>query len=635
MLYFAVLFNATKLKSYDNIWFEFGFKIGKDDNMRGLLKYLKGYTKQCIFGPLFKLLEACFELTVPIIMANIIDVGIANGDTSYIFKMCGLLVLMGVLGLCSAVTAQFFAASAAYGFGTALRADMFKKINSLSMKQTDSFGAASLITRMTGDINRMESGVNMFLRLFLRSPFIVIGAMVAAFTVNSDAAKIFLVAVPVLAIIIFFIMKISVPFYKKAQKSLDDVSKTTRENLKGVRVIRAFSAQQKEKDDFKNQNKELLNINMKVGGISALLNPVTYIVVNLAIIAVIWQGGKYVNGGTMLQGEVIALVNYLTQILVALIVLAQLIVTLNKALASSVRVAAVMNLTTDMKDGTETEIDKNAPALEFSDVTFSYGDSLDGGSSKSDLLKTESSNADYSKKDYSKASLKNVSFTLNQGETLGIIGGTGSGKSTLAGLIPRFYDTTSGTVKIFGKDVRDYKLSFLHKLIGYVPQKASLVSGTVRSNMQWRKKDATDEEIISALKIAQAYDFITEKDGLDTIVSQGGKNFSGGQRQRLTVARALVDNPKILIMDDSSSALDLMTEAKLRAAVSNLGKDTTCVIVSQRISAIRTADIILVLDDGVPAGMGKHNELVNTCDIYKEICDTQIPEETKGGENND
>lgn len=608
--------------------------------MRGLLKYLKGYTKQCIFGPLFKLLEACFELTVPIIMANIIDVGIANGDSSYIFKMCGLLVLMGVLGLCSAVTAQFFAASAAYGFGTALRADMFKKINSLSMKQTDSFGAASLITRMTGDINRMESGVNMFLRLFLRSPFIVIGAMVAAFTVNSDAAKIFLVAVPVLAIIIFFIMKVSVPFYKKAQKSLDDVSKTTRENLKGVRVIRAFSAQQKEKEDFKNQNRELLNVNMKVGGISALLNPVTYIVVNLAIIAVIWQGGKYVNGGTMLQGEVIALVNYLTQILVALIVLAQLIVTLNKALASSVRVAAVMNLNTDMKDGTETEIDKNAPALEFSDVTFSYGDSLDESSSKSDSLKSDSLNADSLNADslnadYLKASLKNVSFTLNQGETIGIIGGTGSGKSTLAGLIPRFYDTTKGTVKVFGKDVRDYKLSFLHNLIGYVPQKASLVSGTVRSNMQWRKKDATDEEIISALKIAQAYDFIMEKDGLDTVVSQGGKNFSGGQRQRLTVARALVDNPKILIMDDSSSALDLMTEAKLRAAVSNLGKDTTCVIVSQRISAIRSADIILVLDDGVPVGMGKHSDLVNTCDIYKEICDTQIPEETKGGENND
>lgn len=569
---------------------------------------------------MFKLLEACFELTVPIIMANIIDVGIANGDSAYIFKMCGLLVLMGVLGLCSAVTAQFFAASAAYGFGTALRADMFKKINSLSMKQTDRFGAASLITRMTGDINRMESGVNMFLRLFLRSPFIVIGAMIAAFTVNSDAAKIFLVAVPVLAIIIFFIMKVSVPFYKKAQKSLDDVSKITRENLKGVRVIRAFSAQRKEKEDFKNQNRELLNINMKVGGISALLNPVTYIVVNLAIIAVIWQGGKYVNNGTMLQGEVIALVNYLTQILVALIVLAQLIVTLNKALASSVRVAAVMNLSTDMKDGTETEIDKNAPALEFSDVTFSYGDSV---------------NSDSQDADYSKASLKNVSFTLNHGQTIGIIGGTGSGKSTLAGLIPRFYDTTMGKVKVFGKDVRDYKLSFLHKLIGYVPQKASLVSGTVRSNMQWRKKDATDEEIISALKIAQAYDFIMEKDGLDTVVSQGGKNFSGGQRQRLTVARALVDNPKILIMDDSSSALDLMTEAKLRAAVSNLGNDITCVIVSQRISAIRSADIILVLDDGVPVGMGKHSELINTCDIYKEICDTQIPEETKGGENND
>lgn len=576
--------------------------------MVSLLKYLKGYTKQCIFGPLFKMLEACFELTVPIIMAHIIDVGIANGDSGYIMKKCGLLVLMGVFGLISALTAQYFAASAAYGFGTAVRHDMFKKINSLSMNQLDSFGASSLITRITGDINRAEAGVNQFLRLFLRSPFIVIGAVIAAFTVDRKSAMVFLVAVPVLALIIYFIMKVSVPFYKRSQTSLDKVSKITRENLSGVRVIRAFSRQKKETEDFSAANEELFGINMKVGGISALLNPLTYIVVNLAIVAVIQIGGYRVWNGEMMQGEVVALVNYLTQILVALIVLAQLIVTMTKALASAARISAVMRLEPDMTEGSAESGNEDSPALEFDNVAFCYGSS-------------------------SEAVLENVSFTLERGQSIGIIGGTGSGKSTLVNLIPRFYDASRGTVRLFGRDVREYKYSALHRMIGYVPQKASLISGTIRTNMKWRDKNADDSEIKTALKTAQAYDFIFEKDGLDTAVAQGGRNFSGGQRQRLTIARALVGNPDILILDDSSSALDLLTEARLKSAIAGNGAEMTRVIVSQRISTIRDADVILVLDDGRPVGMGSHSELIRDCEVYREICMTQIPEETEDADN--
>lgn len=576
--------------------------------MVSLLKYLKGYTKQCIFGPLFKMLEACFELTVPIIMAHIIDVGIANGDSGYIMKKCGLLVLMGVFGLISALTAQYFAASAAYGFGTAVRHDMFKKINSLSMNQLDSFGASSLITRITGDINRAEAGVNQFLRLFLRSPFIVIGAVIAAFTVDHKSAMVFLVAVPVLALIIYFIMKVSVPFYKRSQTSLDKVSKITRENLSGVRVIRAFSRQKKETEDFSAANEELFGINMKVGGISALLNPLTYIVVNLAIVAVIQIGGYRVWNGEMMQGEVVALVNYLTQILVALIVLAQLIVTMTKALASAARISAVMRLEPDMTEGSAESGNEDSPALEFDNVAFCYGSS-------------------------SEAVLENVSFTLERGQSIGIIGGTGSGKSTLVNLIPRFYDASRGTVRLFGRDVREYKYSALHRMIGYVPQKASLISGTIRTNMKWRDKNADDSEIKTALKTAQAYDFIFEKDGLDTAVAQGGRNFSGGQRQRLTIARALVGNPDILILDDSSSALDLLTEARLKSAIAGNGAEMTRVIVSQRISTIRDADVILVLDDGRPVGMGSHSELIRDCEVYREICMTQIPEETEDADN--
>lgn len=576
--------------------------------MVSLLKYLKGYTKQCIFGPLFKMLEACFELTVPIIMAHIIDVGIANDDSGYIMKKCGLLVLMGVFGLISALTAQYFAASAAYGFGTAVRHDMFKKINSLSMNQLDSFGASSLITRITGDINRAEAGVNQFLRLFLRSPFIVIGAVIAAFTVDRKSAMVFLVAVPVLALIIYFIMKVSVPFYKRSQTSLDKVSKITRENLSGVRVIRAFSRQKKETEDFSAANEELFGINMKVGGISALLNPLTYIVVNLAIVAVIQIGGYRVWNGEMMQGEVVALVNYLTQILVALIVLAQLIVTMTKALASAARISAVMRLEPDMTEGSAESGNEDSPALEFDNVAFCYGSS-------------------------SEAVLENVSFTLERGQSIGIIGGTGSGKSTLVNLIPRFYDASRGTVRLFGRDVREYKYSALHRMIGYVPQKASLISGTIRTNMKWRDKNADDSEIKTALKTAQAYDFIFEKDGLDTAVAQGGRNFSGGQRQRLTIARALVGNPDILILDDSSSALDLLTEARLKSAIAGNGAEMTRVIVSQRISTIRDADVILVLDDGRPVGMGSHSELIRDCEVYREICMTQIPEETEDADN--
>ena len=572
-----------------------------------LIKYLRGYVKECIMAPLFKFLEACFELTVPVIMAHIIDTGIASSDKEYILKMCGVLVLMGILGLCSALTAQFFAAKAAYGFGTAVRRDLFKKINSLSMSQLDKFGASSLITRITGDINRAESGVNMFLRLFLRSPFIVIGAMAAALMLDTRAAVVFLVAVPVMGLLIYILMHISVPFYKKAQTSLDRVSQITRENLTGVRVIRAFSRQDAEIESFSDANAELKSINEKVGSISALMNPLTYIVVNLAIAAVLWVGGIRVNIGGMQQGEVVAMVNYLTQILVAMLMLAQLIVTLTKAMASGTRIAEVLELSPDMPDNAAEAAAANScdTVLEFDNVSFEYS------GSKEDAL-------------------SGISFKLNRGQNIGIIGGTGSGKSTLVNLIPRFYDVTSGSVKIDGTDVRNMSFKQLRRKIGYVPQKASLLTGTIRENMRWRDENADDSEIIEALKTAQAYDFIFQKDGLDTPVSQEGKNFSGGQRQRLTIARALVSSPEILILDDSSSALDLMTESRLRRALSNANPNMTQVIVSQRISTIRDADLIIVLDDGSAVGMGTHKELLENCEIYREICATQIPEELNG-----
>lgn len=567
-----------------------------------LVKYLKGYTKECILGPLFKFLEACFELTVPIIMAKIIDVGIAHGDKPYILKMCALLVLMGILGLCSALTAQFFAAKAAFGFGTAVRRDMFKKINSLSMSQLDKFGSSSLITRMTGDINRAESGVNMFLRLFLRSPFIVIGATVAALLLDAKTAVIFLISVPALAVVIFGLTRISVPFYKKSQSNLDRVSQITRENLNGVRVIRAFSRQDAEVKEFSAANDELLSVNEKVGSLSALMNPITYIMINLTVIAVLWFGGARVNSGQTLQGEVVALVNYLTQILTALLVLAQLIVTLTKAVASGGRIAEVLELEPNMDFSNSTASSNFEPVLEFDNVDFTYEGSKE-------------------------PSLSGISFKLNRGQSIGIIGGTGSGKSTLVNLIPRLYDATNGSVKIDGIDVRKLSPDELHQKIGYVPQKASLMTGTVKDNMLWRKLDASDNEIERALKCAQAYDFISEKDGLDTPVSHSGNNFSGGQRQRLTIARALVGEPELLILDDSSSALDLLTEANLRRSLAESYPKTSQVIVSQRISAIRNADLILVLDDGTTAGIGTHNDLIDTCDVYREICQTQIPEE--------
>lgn len=570
--------------------------------MFNLIKYLKGYTKECILGPLFKFLEACFELTVPVIMAKIIDIGIAHGDKPYILKMCALLVLMGILGLCSALIAQFFAAKAAFGFGTAVRRDMFRKINSLSMSQLDKFGSSSLITRMTGDINRAESGVNMFLRLFLRAPFIVIGATVAALLLDAKTSVIFLISVPALAAVIFGLTRISVPFYKKSQSSLDHVSQITRENLNGVRVIRAFSRQDAEVEEFTSANDELLSINEKVGSLSALMNPITYIMINLTVIAVLWFGGNRVNSGQMLQGEVVALVNYLTQILTALLVLAQLIVTLTKAVASGGRIAEVLELEPNMDFSNGTTSSDCETVLEFDNVDFTYEGSKE-------------------------PSLSGISFTLNRGQSIGIIGGTGSGKSTLVNLIPRLYDASNGSIKVDGIDVRKLSPDELHEKIGYVPQKASLMTGTVKDNMLWRKLDASESEIERALKCAQAYDFISEKDGLDTPVSHSGNNFSGGQRQRLTIARALVGEPELLILDDSSSALDLLTEAKLRRSLAESYPNTSQVIVSQRISAIRNADLILVLDDGSTAGIGTHSDLIDTCDVYREICQTQIPEE--------
>lgn len=572
--------------------------------MRKLVKYLRGYIKECIIGPLFKMLEACFELSVPIIMARVIDIGIAGDSGGYIIKMGGLLVLMGVLGLSCSLIAQYFAAKAAYGFGTAVRSSVFKKVNSLSFAQLESFGTSSLITRITGDINRAQSGVNLVLRLFLRSPFIVIGAFIAAFSIDARTAVIFAVAIPVIAVIIYAITALSVPMYKAVQKGLDRISLLTRENLSGVRVIRAFARQADEKAEFEAANDKLKLDNMRVGRISALMNPLTYTVVNLAIIAVIWRGGLRVYSGDMTQGEVVAMVNYMTQILLALIALAQLIVAFTQAIASGARISEVLDLEPDMSEGMQCAAErKGAAELEFSDVSFAY-------------------------KDSSENALSHISFRLKPGMRLGIIGGTGSGKSTLVKLILRFYDVTEGSIKIDGADVRDYTFDDLRSEIGYVPQKASLFMGTVRSNMQLRDKNISDEGIIRALKTAQAYDFVSERaDGLESEVAEGGKNFSGGQRQRLTIARALAGSPRLLILDDSSSALDLATDAALRRALAQRTSDMTVVTVSQRISAIRDADIILVLDDGEAAGIGTHEELLHSCEVYREICEAQLSEE--------
>ena len=577
--------------------------------MKNLLKYLKNYKKESIIAPLFKMLEASFELLVPLVMAKIIDVGIKNSDQTYIWKMCGLMVALGVLGLVCSLTAQYFAAKAALGFGTELRASMYRHINRLSYQELDLVGTPTLVTRMTSDINQVQTGVNMVLRLFLRSPFLVVGAVTMAFTISAKLTVIFLVAVPLIGLAIFLIIRLTIPIYKKAQNFLDGIVRITRENYVGARVVRAFSRQEDEKKDFLENSDNLKNMQLYAGKISALMNPVTFVLINLAIIAILWAGGWQVQAGAITRGEVVALVNYMNQILVALVALANLIVTITKAVACAARVNEVFAVTPSMEEGEKTEgrTDEKQPKIVFDHVTFSYGGAQE-------------------------ASLEDISFTVEAGETVGVIGGTGSGKSTLMNLIPRFYDAQQGQILVDGQNVREYSFQGLREKFGIVPQKAVLFQGTIRENLCWRKKESTDEELWKALEIAQGKEVVEKKSGgLDERVETGGRNFSGGQRQRLTIARALVGNPEILILDDSASALDFATDAALRKALRRGTADTTVLIVSQRASAVKNADKILVLDDGRLAGCGTHKELLQSCSVYREICLSQFSREEAAG----
>ena len=578
--------------------------------MKKLLKYLKDYKLESVMGPLFKMLEASFELFVPLVMANIIDTGIKNADQPYIWKMCGMLILLAAIGLTCSLTAQYFSAKAAVGFGTALRNDLFRHINSLSYREIDTIGTSTLITRMTSDINQVQSGVNLVLRLFLRSPFIVFGAMIMAFQVNVRAALIFVVAIPLLSIVVFGILLISMPLYKKVQKQLDRVLLTTRENLLGARVVRAFNRQQDEMKKFDEENSLLVNSQVFVGKISALMTPVTYVIVNGATIILIWTGAWQVEGGIITQGAVVALVNYMSQILVELVKLANLIITISKSLACANRISAVFEETSSIEDKA------GAAVL-----------AANAGDAQEQPAKVEFASMDFAYAGSSENALSQISFRAMRGQTIGIIGGTGSGKSTLVNLIPRFYDATGGRVLVDGVNVKDMPLQALREKIGIVPQKAVLFKGTLRDNIRWGKPDATDEEIYHALEIAQARDFVDSKDeGLDLMIQQGGKNLSGGQKQRLTIARALVRNPEILVLDDSASALDFATDAALRKAIRENTKDMTVFLVSQRATTIKNADQILVLDDGNLVGRGTHKELLDTCEVYREICFSQLSE---------
>ena len=574
--------------------------------MKQILKYLKEYKKECICAPLFKLLEASFELIVPLVMAAIIDNGITASDKPYIWKMGGVLVLLAAVGLVSSVTAQYFAAKAAVGFSTKLRHILFEKIESLSFSKMDTVGTSTLITRMTSDINQVQSGVNLVLRLFLRSPFIVFGAMAMAFTVNVRAAMVFAVTIPLLSIVVFSVMAASLPLYKKVQSSLDTVLSHTRENLEGTRVIRAFNKQNDEIDSFNRDNEFLTNMQQVVGRISALTNPLTFIIINIATIAVIVSGGKQVYAGILTQGEVVALVNYMSQILVELIKLANLIVQVTKAVACGNRISDVLSIPSKLPEKNPKLIGAKdgAPEVEFEHVCMTYEGAAD-------------------------ETLTDISFTVQKGQTIGIIGGTGSGKSSLVNLIPRFYDATKGTIRIQGNDINDYDAVQLRDKIGVVMQKAVLFAGTIADNLRWGKNDATEEEMWKALDIAQATEVVKGKEGgLDYMIEQGGKNLSGGQKQRLTIARAVVKDPDILILDDSASALDFATDASLRAALKGMHGDKTIFIVSQRTSSIQFADNIIVLDDGQMVGFGPHEELLKTCETYKEIYDSQFKKES-------
>ena len=585
-------------------------KNAEEEAMRELLKYLKAYRKESILAPLFKMLEATFELFIPLVVKQIIDVGIGNGDTGYILKMGGLLVFLGVVGLTASLTAQYFAAKAAVGFSTSLRNDLFAHINRLSYSEIDRVGTSTLITRMTSDINQVQTGLNLFLRLFLRSPFIVFGAMIMAFTVDVKSAMVFVVVIPLLSVVVFGIMLITMPLYKKVQRQLDRVLLTTRENLEGVRVIRAFNRQDDEMERFEEENSSLVGMQVFVGKISALMNPVTYVIINGGIIVLVWVAGRQVDMGIITQGAVVALVNYMSQILVELIKLANLIINISKALACAGRVQKVFEEKSSIVDpageGGRLPAGESAPRVEFKNVDFCYGGAKE-------------------------PSLSGISLQVRAGQTVGVIGGTGSGKTTLVNLIPRFYDVAGGQVLVDGEDVRQWPLKELRNKIGVVPQRAVLFAGSLRENMKWGRAEATGEEIYQALSIAQAKEFVDEKgEGLDLAIAQEGKNLSGGQRQRLTIARALVRRPQILIMGDSASALDFATDARLRKAIREETRDMTVFLVSQRAATVRNADVIVVLDDGAVAGIGTHSELVHSCQVYREICLSQLsPEEVQ------
>ncbi len=572
--------------------------------MKKLLCYLKEYKKESVLGPLFKLLEATLELFVPLVVAAIIDTGIGNQDRGYVVKMCLVLVLLGLIGLAFSVTAQYFAAKAAVGFVTTIRHVLFGHIQKLSYAELDTQGTSTLITRMTSDMNQVQNGVNLTLRLLLRSPFVVIGAMVMAFTIDVKAALVFVVGIPALAVVVFGVMLACIPLYRKVQNRLDKVLGLTRENLTGVRVLRAFCKEEEQEAEFQKQNQTLTDTQKFVGRISALLNPLTYVIINVAIIALIWIGAIRVDMGIITQGAVVALYNYMSQILTELIKLANLIINITKSVACGNRIQSVLEVEPSVKDGAATvsgdgEAGKSAYSVVFEHAGIRYPDAA-------------------------QEAVSDITLNVRPGETIGIIGGTGSGKSSMVNLIPRFYDCSSGAVYVDGRNVCTYGLTELRDKIGVVPQKSVLFAGTIRSNMQWGKPDATDEEIFAALEIAQAKDVVSKKEkGLNTEVEQGGKNFSGGQRQRLTIARALVKQPEILILDDSSSALDFATDAALRMAIGSMKHKPTLFIVSQRTSAIQYADKIVVLDDGSVVGIGTHEELMNTCEVYREIYDSQ------------
>ncbi|MBE6050877.1 MAG: ABC transporter ATP-binding protein [Clostridium sp.] len=570
-----------------------------------LFSYLRDYKKQAILGPVFKLLEAIFELIVPLVMAKIIDVGVANKDIGIVLKLGGVLILLGVVGLASALVCQYFASVASQGVGTNIRNDLFKHINTLSHSEIDTIGTPSLITRITNDVNQVQTAVAMLIRLAVRAPFLLIGSTIMAMTLDLKLSLIFFIAAPLIAMVLYFVMKKSIPFFTVIQKKLDGISLITRENLEGVRVVKAFSKEEHEKARFKNASENLSELSISVGKISALLNPVTSLILNFAIVAILWFGGIRVDNGYLTQGELIAFVNYMTQLSLVLVVVANLVILFNKAAASSKRINEVFDIKPSITNNEKTinKILENSPKIEFKNVSFSY-------------------------KDSNEESLSNLNVTINKGETIGIIGGTGSGKSTFINLIPRFYDSTKGSIFIDGIDIKDYDLKKLRRKIGIVPQKAVLFSGTLRENMLWGNKAATDEDIANALEISQGAEFVNKlPNKYDTVLSQGGKNLSGGQKQRLTIARALISNPEILILDDSASALDFATDAKLRHSIKEKTTDTTVLLVSQRATTIKDADKIIVFDSGEIKGIGTHNELLKSCDVYKEICLSQLSAE--------